>query len=60
MLFANTVPPSWGSSAITYKSDRDAHTDASNQGTISDNFLAKRVGSFDSLGDKSKKGGHWV
>ena len=28
--------------ALTYKIDRGAHTDASNRGTISDNFLAKR------------------
>ena len=28
--------------ALTYKSDIGAHTDASNRGTISDNFLAKR------------------
>ena len=31
-------------------------TDASNHGAISDNFLAKNV----SLGDRSKKRGHWA
>ena len=30
-----------GMGVLTYKSDRSASTDASNQGAISDNFLAK-------------------
>ena len=35
--------------ALTNKSDRGAPTNVSNQGAISNNFLAKRV----SLGDRS-------
>ena len=45
--------------ALTYKSDMGAHTDASNRGTISDNFCKKGVGHLTHQVTNLKKGVIW-